>query len=95
MWLDLWKVEAGDSSLDKIYDGLEQSSIILIVVSKHAVEFGWVERELNAALAMEQQLGRKFLIPIKTDDCRPPLKIADRLYIDFSASFSAPLSQLS
>lgn len=92
IWLDSWKLELGDSLLDKIYGGIDSSSLVLLVVSKHANESGWVNREINAALSKEQATGRKFLIPLRVDDCELPLKIADRLYGDFSTSFSAPLS---
>lgn len=94
VWLDSWKLEIGDSLLDRIYDGIDQSSMVLLVMSQSAIASGWVNKELNAALAREGQLGRKFLIPIRTDAGEIPLKVADRLYADFSDSFSQPLSTL-
>ncbi|WDE02475.1 toll/interleukin-1 receptor domain-containing protein [Thalassomonas actiniarum] len=94
VWLDSWKLEVGDSLIDKVYDGIEASSLVLLVVSKSAVESGWVNREINAALVKEETIGRKFLIPLRVDSCEFPLKIADRLYEDFSSSFSAPFSRL-
>lgn len=94
VWLDAWQLEYGDSLTDKIYEGIEESSIVLLVVSRQSAESGWVNRELNAALAMEAQVRRKFLIPLKLEDCPLPLKVADRLYIDFSSGFSSSLAQL-
>jgi hypothetical protein len=95
VWLDSWALELGDSLLDGVYQGIETSGVVLLVVSKASVESGWVSKELNAALVREEQLGRKFLIPIRVDDTPVPLKVADRLYADFTGSFSAPLSALS
>jgi TIR domain len=94
VWLDSWKLELGDSLLDKIYDGIDASSIVLLVTSKSSHESGWVNKELNAALSKEHAIGRKFVIPLRIDDSELPLKIADRLYGDFSVSFSEPLSVL-
>lgn len=94
VWLDSWKLELGDSLLDKIYDGIDASSIVLLVTSKFSHESGWVNRELNAALSKEHATGRKFVIPLKIDCSELPLKISDRLYGDFSTSFSEPLSIL-
>ena len=94
VWLDSWKLELGDSLLDKIYDGIDASSIVLLVTSKSAHDSGWVNRELNAALSKEQATGRKFVIPLRIDQSELPLKIADRLYGDFSTSFSEPFSRL-
>ena len=95
VWLDSWSLSLGDSLLDKIYEGIENSSIVILVISSHAVESGWVNRELNAALSKEEQTGRKFVIPIKIDRCDAPLKIADRLHADFSSSFAESLARLS
>lgn len=95
IWFDSWRLELGDSLLDSIYDGIESSSLVLLIISKSANESGWVNRELNAALTKEQGVGRKFLIPIKIDDTDMPLKVADRLYSDFSSSFNLPLYKLS
>jgi len=95
VWLDSWKLELGDSLLDKIYEGIETSSVVILVISKKSVESGWVNRELNASLAKEEQTNRKFLLPIVVEKCKVPLKVADRLYADFSASFSQPFTALA
>lgn len=94
VWLDSWQLEVGDSLLDKVYAGIEESAVVLLTVSKNSVESGWVNRELNAALAKEQQVGRRLVIPVKLDDCALPLKVADRFYADFSSGFSQPLKML-
>ncbi|HCE1980937.1 toll/interleukin-1 receptor domain-containing protein [Vibrio parahaemolyticus] len=94
VWLDSWELQLGDSLIDKIYDGLTESSFVIVVLSENALKSGWVDRELNAALAKEQQIGRTFLIPIKADSCIPPLKIANRIYADFLSEFSRPLTDL-
>ncbi|MBI1200462.1 MAG: TIR domain-containing protein [Phenylobacterium sp.] len=95
VWLDSWEMEYGASLTDSIYDGIEGSSFVILVISSDAVDSGWVNRELNAALAKEDQTNRRFVIPIKIDGVPAPLKIADRLYADFSGgAFSEPLSRL-
>ena len=94
VWLDSWQLELGDSLLDRIYSGIENSSVVLLIMSQRAIESGWVNRELNAALSQEEQAHRKFVIPIKIDGYTIPIKVADRLYADFSSSFSAPFGTL-
>ena len=95
VWLDSWRMSVGDSLLDNIYDAIDASSVVILVISKNAVDSGWVNRELNAALSKEQEYGRKFLLPIRIDDCKMPSKVADRLYADFaSQAFAEPLSKL-
>jgi hypothetical protein len=88
-------MELGDSLLDAIYSGIDGSGFVILVMSKNSTESGWVNQEVNAALSKEGQLGRKFLIPIKIDDCTVPLKIADRLYASFASSFSEPFAVIT
>ncbi|WP_372056663.1 toll/interleukin-1 receptor domain-containing protein [Tistrella mobilis] len=96
VWLDKWSITLGDSLLDAIYDGLERSGFVVVVVSDAAIRSGWVNRELNAALAREEQTGRRFVIPIRIDDTNMPLKVADRLYANFATrGFSEALEDLA
>jgi hypothetical protein len=94
VWLDSWKMSSGDSLLNGIYEGIDTSSMVILVVSSQSLESGWVDRELNAAITKESEIGRNFVIPIVIDDCRVPLKVADRIFEDFSQSFAEPLLSL-
>jgi hypothetical protein len=95
VWLDAWELNFGDSLLDRIYEGIENSGALLLVMSKNSIASGWVNRELNAALTMEQRSGRIFVIPLRLDDSSLPLKVDGRLYADFSSGFSASLAALT
>ncbi len=95
VWLDSWNIEYGNSLLDTIYEAIDTTSFLLLIMSKSSTESGWVNRELNAGLAKEEQLGRKFVIPVKIDSCNLPLKVADRFYADFTSSFTSSLGKLS
>lgn len=95
VWLDAWELNLGDSLLDKIYSGIDDSSALLLAMSKNSIASGWVNRELNAALTKEAQAGRVFVIPLRLDNSPLPLKVGDRLYADFSSSFSSSLSTLA
>lgn len=94
VWLDSWEMSSGDSLLNGIYEGIENSSVLVLVMSESSVASGWVDRELNAAIMKEEQIGRTFVIPVLLDGCKPPLKVADRIYEDFSTSFSQSLQSL-
>lgn len=97
VWLDSWEMAAGDSLINGVYDGIDESSAVVLVMSGSSIASGWVDRELNAALAKEDSMGRRFLIPIKIEECDVPLKVADRVFVDFSqhGTFSRPLTELS
>jgi TIR domain len=94
VWLDSWDLEIGDSLLNGIYDGLEASSYLLLVVSQNSFKSDWVNKELNAALTLEHRHNRSFIIPLILDDVEVPLKVADRLYLDFSDAYNERLTAL-
>ncbi len=94
VWLDAWELEVGDSLIDRIYQGIDDSTYFIVILSPTAIESGWVNKELNAGLAKEEQLGRRFILPIKMAECQTPLKIADRVYADFSRSYQSELEKL-
>ena len=87
----------GDSLTDNIAEEIDACSVVILVMSKNSIKSHWVKRELKAALDKEKQAGRKFLIPVRVDDCHPPSQVANRLYADFSKSesFSASLDNLT
>jgi len=87
VWLDTWELSVGDSLVGGVYKGIDQSSQVLLVVSQAAQVSGWVERETNAAIAKEIQLGRKFVIPLRLSTVSLPPQVADRLYVDFTGPF--------
>jgi hypothetical protein len=94
VWFDKWELETGDSLIRRIYDSIDESSYLLIVLSSSSSKSKWVERELTAALTKEEQIKRTFVIPIKIDECPVPLSVADRLYADFTGSYLSALESL-
>lgn len=46
-------MKPGDSLVDKIQRGLEDSSYLLVVLSEKYVESEWCKKEQNAGLVME------------------------------------------
>ena len=94
VWYDSWEISFADSLLDKIYNALDESFFLIVVLSKNSIKSKWVTKELNAALAKEDDLNRKFVLPIKIDDCEVPLKILDRVFLDFSNSYLRNLEVL-
>ncbi len=94
VWFDTWEMGAGDSLQGKIYDGIGDSDLIVVVLSASSVESSWVKKELNAALTLEERRGSTLVVPIRISDCEVPLAIADRLYADFSSAYLDPLEKL-
>lgn len=90
VWIDDWKLKVGDSIVDKINKGLEESSFFIIVFSDNSLHSDWVKRELSSTLM--RQLSRDknikilpILLDIKPEDL-PPL-FSDIYSAKFSKSF--------
>lgn len=94
VWLDSWELDLSDPLAIRIEQGIGDSSLFVVVVSKQSILSGWVERELRNALARERQIGRRFVFPIKIDDCQTPDFMEERIYADFKHGFSHPFSLL-
>ncbi|WFN35240.1 toll/interleukin-1 receptor domain-containing protein [Methanogenium sp. S4BF] len=80
-WLDKWEILLGDSLVQKIFDeGLEQSDIIAIVISKYSITKKWVKEELDLAVYRKIE-GKCRIIPIIIDDCIVPESIKHTLHV--------------
>ncbi len=83
VWFDKWEMDAGDSLLGSIADGISDTTRLILVLSNNSIGSSWVKRELMIALEKEERAGGIFLLPVRLDDCEIPLLISGRLYADF------------
>lgn len=83
IWLDEWEICVGDSLIQRISDGVDESAYLVVVVSQHSVVAPWVTEELN--LAMTDQIGGQGItvLPVRLDDSKMPHFLRSRLYADF------------
>ena len=94
VWLDKWEMQVGDSLIDKIQNGLEDSSFLLVVLSENSINSEWCKKELNSGLMKELDEKRVVVIPIKIDDCKIPVFLREKLYADFRENFDEGLISL-
>jgi hypothetical protein len=94
VWYDSWEMEVGDELYDRIFNGIDESTVLILALSPASIGSKWVGKELNAALAKEDRLGRKVIIPIKIAPCDAPLAIAGRICADFSQDYLRALEDL-
>jgi len=96
VWFDSWELEIGDHLHREIEEGIDESTFLVVVLSKNSTSSEWVDRELSRALERERQLGKKFVIPIVIDDCSIPIAVANRIYANFcDKPFQTALEQLA
>jgi hypothetical protein len=61
IWIDDWEIDVGDSIVEKVNEGLETSSFIIVVFSPNSIRSLWVKKELNSSL-MNQLNGQDIKI---------------------------------
>ena len=83
VWYDEWAISIGDSIIDKIFEGLEESDTLIVVLSKNSVNSNWVKEEL-ATTNMRRISQRKVrILPILIEDCEIPISLRHIKYADF------------
>ena len=96
VWLDEAEIMIGDSLIEKIQMGIENSDFLGVVLSPRSVESIWVKKEVEAALTQEIGAGKVKVLPILIEDCDIPLFLRPKMYADFrtAESESIGLEQL-
>ncbi len=94
VWIDSWELNVGDSILAHVQKAIQESSALLIVLSKASVESAWVKKELNAALMRELDEKRVLVLPVLLEDCVVPMFLREKMYADFRTNFDVGLSKL-
>lgn len=81
-WLDTWEILPGDSIVGKINEGLESAEVVLLFLSKTALDSNWVTAEAHAATWARIE-GLQRLIPVMLDPDAPvPRLLSDFLRVD-------------
>ena len=91
VWIDSWELNVGDSLIQRIQQAIQESSALLIVLSKASVESEWCKKELNAGLMRELDEKRVLVLPVLVEDCEIPLFLREKMYADFRTSFDTGL----
>jgi hypothetical protein len=94
VWLDEWEIKVGDSIIQKVSEGLENASHLVVVLSIHSSTKPWVTKELSAALM--RQLGQRSIavLPLRLDDSPLPTLLADIKYADCRANIESGFQEL-
>jgi hypothetical protein len=87
VWLDRWELAIGDSIVEKVQDAIDESSALLVILSKYSVASEWCKKELNGGLLKELEEKRVFVMPVLVEDCEIPIFARGKLYADFRTSF--------
>jgi hypothetical protein len=99
VWIDSWRMTAGDSLVQKIGEGIEASDRLVVCLTPDSVESNWVKKEVATGLVMElaedKGLGEKFVVPALLIPCKVPIMLREKLYANFTKkAFEAACEEL-
>ena len=83
VWFDEWKIELGDSVPKKLDDGLQQSRVLMLCMSKHAFASDWATLE-SQTFRFRDPLNRQrrfipFSFPKPSSRCESTIRAANVL----------------
>lgn len=94
VWVDTWELNVGDSILNRVQDAIQESSALLVILSKTSVESEWCKKELSAGLMRELDEKIVVVLPVLVDDCEIPLFLREKMYADLRTDFNKGLHNI-
>ncbi len=94
VYLDKMELGVGDSIIEKIQDAITDASHLIVVISNNSINSNWCKLELSAGFIRELEESETIVLPIVIDDCKIPLFLRTKLYLDFRNKFDVGFEQL-
>ena len=91
-------IRAGEKWVDAIMRGLDECGIFLVLLTPNAIQSGWVKRETNTAIALNNGNKARLLF-LHVEECEPPTLWQQWQYLsfrnqDYQANFANLLREL-
>ena len=93
VWISPDSIQIGEQWPEAINRALEESGVVVVALTPHALDSFWVKRETNAALSLEGR-GHISFIPLDVTDCEPPILWSTYQFAPFRHSYMAGLNHL-
>jgi hypothetical protein len=94
VWLDEWKINVGDSIVEKIDQGLQGATYVIVCYSSAGVMSPWMSREWMASLSRQLNGRGVKLLPARLSGGEAPAILDDIRYADFVKDWSKGLADL-
>jgi hypothetical protein len=94
VWLDSWEIGIGDSIVEKMNEGLEGATYLILCYSSSGVTSPWVSREWMPTLARQLDGYGVKILPALLTGGQPPAILADVRYADLVADWAQGITQL-
>lgn len=94
VWLDKWKIQLGDSIVERINEGLEGATYVIICYSASGVMSPWMGREWMSVLARQLNGHGVKLLPVLLTGGEPPAILSDLKYADLVSDWSIGVNEI-
>lgn len=84
-WVDEAEIKIGDSLIEKIGEGIENTQYLGVVISSNSIKSEWVTREVRIALNQEINEKKVKVLPILIENVQMPAFLLDKKYADFTS----------
>ncbi len=83
IWFDELEIKLGDSIFSKVEAGLQQSRVLVLCMSEHAVASDWATLESQTFRFRDPLNKQRRFIPLRLDDTEPQGSLAQFQYADW------------
>lgn len=83
VWIDNWEIQEGDSIPSKIEQGLENSRVLVLCMSKNAFGSDWATLESQTFRFRDPLNKQRRFMPLRLDDTEPPGSLKQFKYVDW------------
>jgi len=94
VWLDNWKIGVGDSIVEKINEGLQGATYVIVCYSSAGVMSPWMGREWMASLSRQLDGRGVKLLPARLSGGDAPAILDDIKYADLVKDWSNGVADL-
>jgi len=94
VWRDEYKLSAGDSLTARIGKGIDQASVLCVVLSDSALASKWVRQEVEAGLLREREKSGFTIVPLLVQHVPVPEALKDYMWIDFTQHYEEAIGKL-
>jgi 5'-deoxynucleotidase YfbR-like HD superfamily hydrolase len=93
-WLDEANIKPGESITESLQKGLNECDVLLLFLTPHSVQSGWVRSEWQSRFAVQVSTRKVKVLPLLIEDCDIPEFLKDIKYIDFRTDYDTGIAQL-
>ncbi len=83
VWFDEWEIQPGDSIPAKMNEGLTQSRVLFLFLSRNATGSDWVQMEHGSFLFRDPLNRERRFFPIRLDHTETPASMTQYLCVDW------------